>query len=266
MEKNRKYSRPAVEVIKPVPTRMAASSNMNVSNSAVETKLNNPVEQFWNITLLYGKHWKFTKNTYAVMFKSKLGDHDSECFLFVDLLEHQDKCLMELNAIGSMDQGEFHSAIDYVKQLKMNDTFHRVPNLQLVMDGTASADESREVYQLVLDVVQNDPGAFPTINSGEYDSKVSLGVILDTQQYMKKYGAKTVGVTTKTLLDILDMENGEQRTKRYKDIMHGLLDKGYMLQTSLDKKRFQDPVKPTSKAKQAKRFCIFKLDGVAKDE
>jgi hypothetical protein len=113
------------------------------------SQMANPVEALWVVELLYGKHPSYTENTYAVKFTTKLEGGASKCFLVIDLRDRFDEFLRELNVFGCMEKNELHKTIDYVKCLKINGLFRRVPNLQAEMEGSANIDESLELFELV---------------------------------------------------------------------------------------------------------------------
>lgn len=220
----------------------------------------NPVADLWEIELLYGKHPSYTENTYAVKFTTKLEGRASKCFLVIDLRERFDEFLRDLNVFGSMEKNELHKAIDYVKYLKINGIFRRVPNLLAEMEGSASLDESLELFEMVCDAVINDPDAFPTISSGAYQHGVSSGVILDTDQYVSKYGVNAVGVTTEALQEILGLE-GSTKNVRLLEIARGWKEQGLLLKKSRQA-RLQEPVKPNISSNEVKRFYIIRIDAL----
>lgn len=230
-----------------------------------DRELINPVAALWDIELLYGKHPLFTENTYAVRFTSQLIGNDSKCFLVIDLRERFDEYLTSLNVFGSMEKSEFHRTIDYVKQLKVNGIFRKVPNLLSVMEGAADADESYELFDQVFDAVQSDPDAFPTVSSDEYKHRVSSGVMLDTDQYVSKYGENAVAVTTDVLLEILGLDEGATKTARFMEITRGWLASGLLLKKNRGP-RLQEPIKPFASSKEVKRFYIFHMDGLSVDD
>ncbi|UFJ40402.1 hypothetical protein LOK74_20590 [Brevibacillus humidisoli] len=195
------------------------------------SEMANPVEALWEVELLYGKHPAYTENTYAVKFTTKLEGHASKCFLVIDLRDRFDEFLRDLNVFGSMEKVELHQTIDYVKYLKINGIFRRVPNLLSEMEGSAGADESLELFSLVADAVLSEPDAFPTVSSDAYKNGVSSGVILDSEQYAEKYGENAVGITTEALLEILDLDGGT-RDARFKEIARGWLEQGLLLKRS----------------------------------
>lgn len=232
-------------------------------NSKLEIRtdeLVNPVANLWEIELLYGKHPSYTENTYAVKFKTKLEGRASKCFLVIDLRERFDEFLRELNVFGVMEKAEFHRAIDYVKELKIRGIFTRVPNLLTVMENSADADESLELYGLVVDAVLSDPDAFPTITSDAYKHGISSGVVLDTDQYKEKYGENAVAITTEALFDILDLDASTKNT-RFMEIIRGWREQGLLLKQSRQA-RLQEPIKPNISSKEVKRFYIFRIDGL----
>lgn len=217
----------------------------------------NPVANQWQIDLIFGKHKDFSVNTYGVKFTTKLEGQASKCFLVIDLREKFDEFLKELNVFGCLEREEFHRAIDYVKYLKMNGIFQRVPNLLAEIEGTASQDESLELYETVVEAVIQDPDAFPTISSDDYKHGVSSGVILDTAQYLEKYGENVVGITTEALMEILGLE-GSTKGIRFTEITRGWREAGYLLKLSRQP-RLQEPVKPNINSKEVRRFYIFKM-------
>lgn len=234
-----------------------------VSAHAQVGELINPVSDLWEIELLYGKHPSYTESTYAVRFKTKLEGGASKCFLVIDLRERFDEFLRELNVFGVMEKADFHRVIDYVKELKIRGIFTRVPNLLTVMENSADADESLELYGMVVDAVLSDPDAFPTITSDAYKHGVSSGVVLDTDQYKAKYGENAVAITTEALLDILDLDGGTKNV-RFMEIIRGWREQGLLLK-QCRQARLQEPIKPNISSKEVKRFYIFRIDGLGQE-
>lgn len=222
------------------------------------SEMANPVEALWEIELLYGKHPSYTESTYAVKLTTKLEGGASKCFLVIDLRDRFDEFLRELNVFGSMEKAELHQTIDYVKHLKINGLFRRVPNLLTEMEGSADADESLELYHMVVDAVLSDPDAFPTVSSDAYKHGVSSGVILDSEQYVAKYGDNAVAITTEALMEILDLDGGT-KSVRFTEITRGWREQGVLLKLSRQA-RLQEPVKPNISSKEVKRFYIFRID------
>ncbi len=233
----------------------------NISTSEQENELVNPVSKLWEIELLYGKHPSFSQNTYGVNLITKLEGNVSKCFLVIDLREKFDEHLRDLNVFGSMEKAEFHKVIDYVKQLKINGIFRRVPNLLSVMESSATRDESFELFDLVIDFIQGDPDAFPTISSDGYKHSASSGVMLDTEQYVAKYGENVAGVTTEALLEILNLDDRSTKSVRFMEITRGWLANGLLLKQNRGP-RLQEPIKPNISSKEVKRFYIFKMDSL----
>ncbi|MDU4695853.1 MAG: hypothetical protein E6Y08_08555 [Paenibacillus sp.] len=222
------------------------------------SEMANPVEALWEIELLYGKHPSYTENTYAVKLTTKLEGGASKCFLVIDLRDKFDEFLRDLNVFGSMEKVELHQTIDYVKHLKINGLFRRVPNLLSEMEGSADADESLELFGMVADAVLSDPDAFPTVSSDAYKHGFSSGVILDTEQYIEKYGRDAVAITTESLMEILDLDGGT-KSVRFTEITRGWREQGLLLKQSRQA-RLQEPVKPNISSKEVKRFYIFSID------
>lgn len=221
-------------------------------------ELVNPVADLWEIELLYGRHPSYTESTYAVRLTTKLEGGASKCYLVIDLRERFDEFLRDLNIFGVMEKSEFHRVIDYIRELKIRGYFTRVQNLQSAMESSADADESFELYEMVVDAVLSDPDAFPTISSDGYRHGASSGVILDTEQYIAKYGAKAVAITTESLMEILDLDGGT-KSVRFTEITRGWREQGLLLKQSRQA-RLQEPVKPCVSSKEVKRFYIFRLD------
>lgn len=224
------------------------------------SEMPNPVEALWQIELLYGKHPSYTESTYAVKFTTRLEGGASKCFLVIDLRDKFDEFLRDLNVFGSIEKVELHQTIDYVKHLKINGLFRRVPNLLTEMEGSAGADESLELYHMVADAVLSDPDAFPTVTSDAYRQGVCSGVILDSEQYIAKYGENAVAVTTEALMEILDLDGGTKNV-RFTEITRGWREQGLLLKQS-SQSRLQEPIKPNIGSKEVKRFYIFRIDGL----
>lgn len=224
------------------------------------SEMPNPVEALWHIELLYGKHPSYTESTYAVKLATKLEGGASKCFLVIDLRDRFDEFLRDLNVFGSMEKAELHQTIDYVKYLKINGLFRRVPNLLKEMEGSAGADESLEFFGMVADAVLSDPDAFPTVSSDAYKHGVSSGIILDTEQHVAKYGENAVGITTEALLDMLDLDGGIKGV-RFTEITRGWREQGLLLKQSRQS-RLQESVKPNISSKEVKRFYIFRIYGL----
>lgn len=221
----------------------------------------NPVEALWSIELLYGKHPDYTELTYAVNFTTRLEVSASKCFLVIDLGEKFDEHLRDLNVFGAMEKAELHKVIDFVKYLKVNGIFTRVPNLLTAMEGSASTDESLELFEMMADAVLSDLDAYPSISSDSYRHGENSGVILDTEQCITKYGSNAVGVTTEALFEILGLE-GRTKNLRLLEIARGWREQGLILKQSRQA-RLQEPVKPNFSSKEVKRFYIFRFDGLA---
>lgn len=225
----------------------------------------NPVQALWAVELLYGKHPSYTELTYAVLFTTRLEGGASRSFLVIDLREHFDEYLRELNVFGSMEKAEFHRVIDYVGQLKIRGIFRRVPNLLSVMEGAAGTDESYELFDLVVDAVRADPDAFPSASGDGYRHGISAGVVLDTDQYVVKYGEHAVAITTDALLEILGLEEGATRTVRFTEITRGWLAHGLLLKRNRGP-RLQEPIRPVAGSKDVRRFYVFHMEGFARGE
>lgn len=231
----------------------------SVTASISESKnMLNPVENLWRIELLYGKHPDYTELTYAVNFTTKLEGTASKCFLVIDLRERFDQHLRDLNVFGALERDEFHKVIDYVKYLKINGIFRRVPNLLEEMEGSAGMDESLELFEMVTDGILSDLDSFPSISSDAYKHGISAGVLLDTEQYVEKYGENAVGVTPEFLFETLSLE-GSTKNVRLLEIARGWREQGQLLVKN-KQTRLQEPVKPNVSSKEVKRFYIFKLD------
>ncbi len=234
---------------------------VSANQNEVAGELLNPVAALWGIELLYGRHPLYTESTYAVNFMTKLEGGASKCYLVIDLRERFDEYLKELNVFGSMEKAEFHKAIEYVKQLKVKGIFRRVQNLLSVMEGSAGADESAELFALVVDAVLSDPDAYPLISSDNYKHGVSGGVILDIEPYLMKYGESAVGVTTEALLEILNLEESGTRGARFMEIMRGWLESGHLLKRNRGP-RLQEPIKPCVSSKEVRRFYVFRVENL----
>lgn len=235
----------------------------SVAASVQAKEMVNPVADLWDIELLYGKHPSYSENTYAVNFTTKLEGNASKCFLVIDLRDKFDEYLRDLNVFGVLEKPDFHRVIDYVKQLKVKGIFRRVPNLLSIIEGSASTDDSLELFEMIVDAVLSDPDAFPTISSDEYKHGASSGIRLDTEQYVEKYGRNAVGITTEALLDILNLE-GSTKSVRFMEITRGWREQGFLLKLSRQS-RLQEPVKPNISSKEVKRFYIFRIDALAQE-
>jgi hypothetical protein len=220
----------------------------------------NPVEALWVIDLLYGKHPGYSELTYGVCFTTRLEGNAQKCYLVVELRERFDEFLRELNVFGSMEKAEFHKVIDYVKHLKINGIFKRVPNLLTVMEGAASVDESFELFAMVEDGVLGNPDSFPTVTSDDYKHGESSGVILDTEQYLSKFGPSAVGITSEALFEILGLD-GSTKTLRLLEIARGWREAGLLLKVT-KQARLQESVKPNVSSKDVKRLYIFRINGL----
>lgn len=240
-----------------VKERSSAAASVQAKEMA------NPVADLWEIELLYGKHPSYSENTYAVNFTTKLEGNASKCFLVIDLRDRFDEYLRDLNVFGVLEKSDFHRVIDYVKHLKINGIFRRVPNLLSVIEGSASTDDSLELFEMIVDAVLSDPDAFPTISSDEYKHGASSGIRLDTEQYVEKYGRNAVGITTEALLDILNLE-GRTKSVRFMEITRGWREQGFLLKLSRQS-RLQEPVKPNISSKEVKRFYIFRIDALGQE-
>jgi hypothetical protein len=224
------------------------------------SEMANPVAALWEIELLYGRHPSYTESTYAVKLTTKLEGGSSKCFLVIDLRTRFDEFLRDLNVFGSMEKAELHQTIDYVKHLKISGLFKRVPNLLVEMEGSAGADESLELFRMVEDAVLSDPESFPSVSLDAYKHGVSSGVILDTDQYIEKYGRDAVGITTEALMEILDLDGGT-KSVRFTEITRGWREQSLLLKQSRQA-RLQEPIKPNISSKEVKRFYIFRIVGL----
>jgi len=233
---------------------------VNLPEQSEVALMPNPVEALWEIELLYGKHPAYSELTYGVCFRTRLEGNARKCYLVVELRERFDEFLRELNVFGVMEKAEFHKAIEYVKHLKINGIFRRVSNLLLEMEGAASADESYELFSMLEESILANPESFPTISSDEYKHGQSAGVILDTEQYISKYGENAVGVTTEALIDILGLE-GNTRSTRLLEITRGWRETGLLLHVTRQA-RLQEPIKPCASSKDVRRFYILRVEGL----
>lgn len=220
----------------------------------------NPVENLWSVELLYGKHHAYTELTYAVNFTTKLEGGASKCFLVIDLLEKFEEYLRDLNVFGALERSEFHAVIDYIKYLKVNGIFKRVPNLLSELEGSSGKEESLELFEALEDGILSDLDAFPSISSDAYQHGVSAGVVLDTEQYIEKYGMNVVGVTAEFLYEALSLD-GSTKNVRLQEIVRGWKSEGQLLVKN-KQARLQEPIKPNLSSKEVKRFYIFKIDGL----
>lgn len=221
------------------------------------------ISNLWTIELLYGKHPSYSESTYGVRFTTKLEGSASKCFLVIDLRDNFDSYLRELNVFGVMEKADLHKVIDYATQLKIKGIFHRVPNLLDVMEGAAENSEGYELFEVVSEAIINDLESFPAISSDQYKPGSSAGVILDTEQYVTKYGKNAVGITTEALLEILDLENST-RNVRLMEITRSWKELGLLLKLS-KQSRLQEPVKPWISSKDVKRFYILKIDALEQE-
>jgi hypothetical protein len=224
--------------------------------------LQNPVQELWQLVALYGYLSELKIATYAVMFVSKLGDKNSITFLVEDLIEKKADVLKELNRIGVMEQRMYKPVLDYVKQLKMAEIYERVPSLDAYLSQDAREREAIEMYQSIVDAIEEEPDQFPTISSGHFELNISDGVILDTEDYISKYGLRNgvgaVAVTTELVKEILMTE--ETRGVRFLEITRTWLQQGYLLKREKGR-RVQEWVSPwPDRSDERFRFYIFRID------
>ncbi|MEF2969114.1 hypothetical protein V3851_25350 [Paenibacillus sp. M1] len=222
------------------------------------------ISALWSVELLYGKHPAFSTSTYCVKLTTKLEGNASKCYLVIDLRDRFEEFLRELNIFGVMEKADFHKVIDYVTQLKIKGVFRRVANLLDVIEGTAENSEGYELFDVVSEAIINDLDSYPTISSDQYKHGSSAGVILDTEQYITKYGENAVGITTEALIEILELESSSTRNVRLTEITRSWKELGLLLKLS-KQSRLQEPVKPWISSKDVKRFYILKIDAIAQE-
>lgn len=222
-----------------------------------EAELVNPVESLWSITLHYGRFFAYSQNSYSIQFKSKLIGEDSKSYLFVDLEEDFDRILKELNVFGVMTRADLLRSIDYATQLKIRGEFVAVPDLLPFIQGQAKDSESAELYARVVDFVSENSELFPTVSGGEYNETRSLGVLLDTDSYVRKFGESVVGVSTEGLYEALELDSSN--SKRLVEITRTWHQTGYLVKKS-NQSRLQEAVRPIVDVAMVKRFYLIKLN------
>lgn len=242
------------------------SSNVRVLPSKIaevqkETvHLVNPVEDLWNVELLYGRHHSFSEPTYGLYMKSKLIGEGSRCFLLVDIhLETIDDILYTLNVFGLIERKEFLRVLDYAKQLKRHGVFRGVPDLLPYIEGEAHDHEGEELYQLMREYVIENIHMFPSVMHNMYEAGQYLGVELDSDVYIKKYGSNIVGVTTEAIIEALALE-GNTKT-RIIEITRSWLKLGVLIKRS-SQSRLQESIRPCEDSREIKRFYLLHIEGL----
>ncbi|SFL20867.1 hypothetical protein SAMN03159341_10416 [Paenibacillus sp. 1_12] len=222
-------------------------------------ELVNPAEHF-DIKLLYGRHPAYSKSTYAVQFTSRLEGRDSSCYLEVELREKFEEHLKELCVFGEISRTELLKVADYVKQLKIQGVFERVPDLLQAIEGQADISESQELYDLAVESIVEDLAAYPTVTSDHYRHGVSSGVILDSDPLRRRFGSEVVGITTESVYEIIGLEPSPQNKVRLQEVIKAWYSMGYIIKRSKD--RWQEAFRPNESIKDAKRFYLLKVEGL----
>lgn len=212
----------------------------------------NPVSDLWDIRLLYGKHQRFSKPTYAVYFQTKLFGEDHCTILHIDLLENEKKALRELNVFGHMSESSFIQVLDYIIFLKVSGNFEQVDDLTAYSEDRASVAESFELFERVRDSILDDLDAFPLLSSEEYNPQSCSGVLLDTEQYVSRYGEGAVGVSPEFLVDLLDLSH-----TRVVEVARRWREQGWLLKSNRET-RLQEAIK-LSISTNIKRFYVLKI-------
>lgn len=239
---------------------MNAKNNVRVFESKQESKsadLINPVEALWNIELLYGKHYQYSELTYGLHMQTKLVGGASRCYLVINLVEDFDRILKELSVFGAIERAELLRVIDYAKQLKIRGVYRPVPDLMPFIDGKSDGGEGQELYRNVVDYIVENPSLFPTVSSGLYSSTQSLGVVLDTESYKRKFGESVVGVSSDALYEILELENGN--SKRLVEITRSWQQAGWLVKKS-NQSRLQEAIRPIADVAEVRRFYLLRID------
>jgi len=243
-----------------VMTNNARNNNVRVLESKQEAKsadLINPVEALWNIELLYGKTYQYSELTYGLYMQTKLVGAAARCYLVIDLVEDFDRILRELNIFGAIERTELMRVIDYAKQLKIKGVYRPVPDLMPFIDGQSDGSEGQEFYRLVVDYIQENDSLFPTVSSGLYSTTQSLGVVLDTENYVRKFGESVVGVSSEALYEILELES--VNSKRLIEITRSWQQAGWLVKKN-GQSRLQEAIRPVQDEATVKRFYLIKLD------
>ncbi|XID95616.1 hypothetical protein ACF3MZ_14320 [Paenibacillaceae bacterium WGS1546] len=227
---------------------------------AETTELINPLADLWEIELLFGRHPDYSTATYAVRFTTRLEGNASKSYLVIDLEDHFNTYVRELNVFGFMLQSDFHRAIHYIQQLKVKGIFTRVDNLLEAMNGTTDQDEGNAFYDILADAVCGDIDRFPSINSDAYKHGESPGVRIDTEFYVSKYGTPVVAVTSEYLYELFEL-SGNNKVNRLLEIGRAWRDSGLILVKN-KQGRLQEDVKPNLNSKVVKRFYILSLEAL----
>lgn len=220
----------------------------------------NPVEDLWQLTLLYGRHPAYSHATYAVQFKTKLVGGASSTFLVIELRERFEEILVELNVFGVMERASLMKAIDYVTQLKIKGIFTEVPQLLDAIQQDAEGDESQELYRLVRENVLDEIEHYPLATTDDYTA-ASPGVILNSAGYSQKFGRDVVALNSESLYDILGLEMNHHNAKRLQEIARAWSRSGYLIKRS-GQSRLQEQIRPKANSNEVKRFYLLKIEGL----
>lgn len=219
----------------------------------------NPVENLWTVELLRGRHFLHSEPTYGLHMRSKLVGEFSKCYLLVDIQpDSMSDILYSLNIFGHLERVDLMRVLEYAKQLKINGIYRDVPDLLPHLESYANDIEGSELHIQVMEYILDNPGLFPSISSGGYTLQ-SLGVYLDTDSYIKRYGAHIFGITTEALVDILGLE-GDYR-KRLIEITRSWLKSGLLVKRS-GQSRLQESIRPLESSREIKRFYLLKVTGL----
>jgi len=218
------------------------------------------LQRLWIIILLFGSYPGWNTKIYAVRFISKLAGNYSKTFLEIELREKSKDTIRVLNSFGVMDQVIFQLALNQVKSLKLNGIFDSVDSLLPYLDPDEGEIEAQRLYEQLVNECLSTAEMFPTISSGEYKRGESDGVILDTPQYVAKYGLRdgvgAIGVTTEFVKDILGIE--QTRGADYQQVTGTWLKQGHLLKRDKGA-RCQDSVQPCPDREDKQRFIVLRI-------
>lgn len=189
--------------------------------------------------------------------QTKLVGGASRCYLVIDLVEDFDRILRELSVFGAIERTELLRVIAYAKQLKIRGVYRPVPDLMPFIDGRSDGGEGQELCRLVVDYIVENPSLFPTVSSGLYSATQSLGVVLDTESYIRKFGESVVGVTSEALYEILELESGN--SKRLVEITRSWQQAGWLVKRS-NQSRLQEAIRPIADVAEVRRFYLLRTD------
>ena len=215
------------------------------------------IAALWEVVLLYGKDYRYSELTYAVQLKTKLVGGAKRCYLVIELQDKFDEILRELNIFGVMERAQLITTIQHVKQLKIHGIYQEVPDLTRYLDGASDDTEARELYEQVMLYVHENMEVFPTVSSEAYGESMHMGVILDIDPYIRKFGKDTIGISREALCEILDLQES-YNANRLNEIVRSWLNMGLLIKKN-SQGRLQESFRPVYNYPVVNRFYVLRM-------